>query len=130
MANGVPAYRPSPSAAPSWPPPPHDPRERVCIAAWEGWEVRDFPTGDPRRDYLARHGMAHLQLWHPSAGVSVLTPSRLTADQLEVFPIDGWKRAASDSQAAAALVRGAFHLALPGPARLRALSRWFGAKKS
>jgi hypothetical protein len=108
------------------PPPPHDPRERVRVAVWNGWEVRQFATDDPRRAHLANRGMCHVQLWHPDAGVSVLTPSRLTGDQLEIFPIAGWKRAASDTHVAAALVRYAFQLPLPGPARLQALTKWFG----
>jgi hypothetical protein len=35
--------------------------------------------------------MLHLQLWHPIAEVSLLTPSSLIAWSFEVFPVAGWK---------------------------------------
>jgi hypothetical protein len=124
MANGASTRRRALAPPAPSPPPPHDPRERVCVAGWNGWEVRSFAANDRRRGYLASHGMGHVQLWHPGAGVSVLTPSRLTGDQIEIYPIAGWKRAATDTQAASALVRYAFQLTLPGPARLHAFARW------
>ncbi|MDX2170914.1 MAG: hypothetical protein SF182_27850 [Deltaproteobacteria bacterium] len=70
--------------------------------------------------------MGHVQLWHSSGGVSVLTPSRLTGNQFEIYPIDGWKRPSADTHLAATIVRETFALRLPGPARMTALGRWFG----
>ena len=109
----------------TWPPPPHDPRERICVASVGGWEVRVFPDGDPRGAYLARHGMAHLQLWHPAQRVSVLTPSRLTAGSYELFPYGGWKFACPDLEDLLRALDEEHGLALVPPARLRALETWF-----
>jgi hypothetical protein len=77
----------------AWPPPPHDPRERVVLCRAGDWQVRAFLATDPRFAYLAPRGLWHLQLWHPRAAVSVLTPSGLTLDRYEVYPVAGWKRA-------------------------------------
>ncbi len=66
--------------------PPHDPRERTPIDTAGEWLVCQFPAGDRRLDYFARRGLLHLQLWHPIAEVSVLTPSRLTEDCFELYP--------------------------------------------
>ncbi len=73
----------------AWPPPPHDPRERELVLRVDGWEVRLF--GEHKFQYFVRHGLWHAQLWQPEARVSVLTPSRLTCELYEVFPIAAWK---------------------------------------
>ena len=74
-----------------WPPPPHDPRERICLGLMDEWEVRIFARSDCKFQYLARKKMLHVQLWHPVVWVSVLTPSQLTAGRFELFPFKGWK---------------------------------------
>ncbi|MCA9690593.1 MAG: hypothetical protein R3A51_09190 [Nannocystaceae bacterium] len=84
------------------PPPPHDPRERILQRLLGPWHVRQFPPGDARLAYFTPRGLLHLQLWHPEAGVSVLTPSRLTNGRFEVFPVDGWKHPAIDVDALSA----------------------------
>lgn len=67
-----------------WPAPPHDPLERVVLERLDGWEVRTFALHDARCAYLLRRDMGHLQLWHPGAGVSFLTPSRLSGGRWEL----------------------------------------------
>jgi hypothetical protein len=76
------------------PPPPHDPRERDLAFTLRGWEVRLF--AGQKFQYFVTRGFWHLQLWHPGASVSVLTPSRLTCGSYEVFPVAGWKARAPD----------------------------------
>src|SRR5687768_16947328 len=73
------------------PPPPHDPRDRIVVSRAGQWEVRVFSESDPKFVYLMTHGMWHLQLFHPTRGISVLTPSALTRQCYELFPIRGWK---------------------------------------
>ncbi len=107
------------------PPPPHDPTERVLITHLEGWEVRDFALDDSRYGYFLRHGFLHLQLWHPARGVSLLTPSRLTSDQYEVFPLAGWKRRHADWSALRSQVLREHAVLLPSLVELRAIDRWF-----
>ena len=109
----------------AWPPPPHDPRERVPLIEVEGWEVRCFARSDPKRDYFISRGFWHLQLWYAARGVSVLTPSRLTAGRWELYPYRGWKATASDEEGVVRLLRGEHHVTLPGVPWLRALERWF-----
>jgi hypothetical protein len=106
------------------PPPPHDPSERVLITRVDGWEVRDFAREDLRRAYLAASGFAHLQLWHPRARVSVLTPSRLTHDRFEAFPIAGWKRATRDYAELAAFIEGAHGVRLLSSTIVEAVLRY------
>jgi len=73
----------------AFPPAPHDPREREHALTVSGWEVRVF--GGRKFEYFVGHGLWHVQLWHPRAGISVLTPSLLTNGQYEAFPVDAWK---------------------------------------
>jgi hypothetical protein len=89
-------------SAESWPPPPHDPCERELVNSVRGWEIRVF--GEHKFQYFVRHGFWHLQLWQPASRVSVLTPSRLTCELYEVFPVAGWKGRASKYQELAQLV--------------------------
>lgn len=93
------------------PPPPHDPTERVLAVKLGEWEVRIF-EGKKQRYFLPR-GMGHLQLWHPAAGVSVLTPSRLTGGRYEVFPVDDWKAQASNYRQVVLMVIGRHGLFMP-----------------
>lgn len=62
------------SAAWSGPAPPHHPNVRVVVAHIGEWEARVFALRDERAVCLLRRGMAHAQLWHPTQGVSFLTP--------------------------------------------------------
>jgi hypothetical protein len=75
--------------------------------------------------YLAARGFAHVQLWHPGLCVSVLTPSRLTGEAFEVFPIAGHRLRADWATVRRALA--AEHgLELPSRAQLRAWLAWCG----
>ena len=103
------------------PPPPHDPTERELAWIVDGWEVRVF--SGRRLDYLASHGMGHVQLWHPPTGVSILTPSGLTAGAFEVFPIAGWKRRARDVAEVSHLVRETHGCELPPSAVIERAQR-------
>ena len=77
----------------TWPSAPHDPTEREILGRLGDWQFRAFADHDERALYLLRRGMAHLQIWHPTSGVSFLTPSRLSC--------------------------GLWELDIPGPARRR-----------
>ena len=125
LASELPAALPAnaPWPANEWPPPPHDPRERERILAVAGWELRLF--GEHRFQYFVRHGFWHLQLWHPEAQVSVLSPSRLTHGLYEAFPIAGWKGRADGYAELSALVHGEHGIALPREATLFELERAF-----
>jgi hypothetical protein len=98
------------------PPPPHDPVERVVAVQLGEWEVRVFEGA--RQRYFLPRGMGHVQLWHARAGVSVLTPSKLTAGLYEVFPVAGWKARANSHHAMAMMVLGAHGLYVPSPPEL------------
>jgi hypothetical protein len=86
--------------------------------------VRTFAVTDPRFQYFARRGLWHLQLWHPKAGVSILSPSGLTLGHYEIYPVAGWKHWARDHDD---LVRalGTHHpLVPPSAGTLAALEAW------
>jgi len=72
-----------------WPPSPHDPRDRETLDVVGDWLVLQFPATDQKLEYFARFSFLHLQLWHPVAEVSVLTPSRLTLGCYELHPHAG-----------------------------------------
>ena len=86
-----------------------------------GWDVRVF--GEHKFQYFVRQGFWHLQLWHPEAGVSVLTPSKLTCDLYEVFPIASWKARASTYPELARLIADEHGLELPRELELLELTR-------
>lgn len=103
------------------PPAPHDPRERE-LALLEGlWEVRIF--GGRKFEYFVSRGFWHLQLWHPTAGVSVLTPSRLTLGFYEMVIGDTKTRTSDYVRLGVFARRTHAGLALPSPARLAQLER-------
>ncbi len=87
--------------------------------------MRAFPRHGSTHRYFATRDLLHLQLWHPEACVSLLTPSRLTAHAYELFPIDGWKRAVGSAEAARRLARYELGVELPSPLRLAALIEWY-----
>lgn len=104
-------------------PPPHDPGERVAVA-WAGrWEVRQFAGGDFRRPGAVRNrGFHHLQLWHPGARISILTPSRLTAGRYEAWPEGGERLSAASWRGLADQLAP---VELPGVTEVAALESWF-----
>ena len=108
------------------PPPLHDPCERILVESLGEWQIRIFrPSGDFHR-YFAAKGILHVQLWHPEARVSLLTPSPLTAGRYEVYPFAGWKHARHSYQMLAEEVRAGCGLELPREDRVLALVAMFG----
>lgn len=91
----------------------------------EGWEVRLF--GGRKFQYFVTRGFWHVQLWHPEARISVLTPSRLTCGFFEVYPVDDWKAQAHDYEGLAALVAGLGGPSIPSWPRLHTILRAFVA---
>jgi len=114
----------APTDATPWPPPPHDPRERALVDFVDGWQVRVFPATDPKFRYFVSRRLLHVQLWHPEARVSVLTPSRLTAGCFEAFPYRDWKIRLRCPDALHRVVRDGHGIALPALPRLAALVLW------
>ena len=108
-----------------WPPRPHDPRDRVPVAWVDDWEVRVFPAGSRHHSYFAREGMLHLQLWNPRRGLSVLTPSSLTAQRYEAFPVRAERIAVRDFGELRNALGQQLGVWLPGLRRQRALEQWF-----
>ncbi len=104
-------------------PPPHDPAEREVAHAVDGWEVRVF-TGS-KFAYFAPRGLWHVQLWHPRACVSVLTPSRLTAEAYEIFPSAGWKRRCATHEEVARVLAAEHGVAFLDARALREVERVF-----
>jgi hypothetical protein len=107
------------------PPPPHDPGERVVVDLAGDWQVRVFAPQDRKRAYFIRRGMWHAQLWHPGAGVSLLTPSMLTDGCFEVFPFRAQKARAETYEAAARAIRKHHGVDAPEPSVARRIQRWF-----
>ena len=107
--------------APSWPPPPHDPRERELALTIGGWEVRLF--GGRMFAYFVTRGLWHMQLWHPIARISILTPSRLTRGCYEAFPLASWKAQAPDYEGLVRLITGLRPTPLPSAADVLRLER-------
>lgn len=70
----------------------HDPRQRAWVYSAAGWDLFTTARNDPAHDWLARQGALHLQLWHPVAGISVLTPAPSTEDRFEVWTLRGTHR--------------------------------------
>jgi len=104
----------------SWPPSPHDPRERELAAIVDGWEVRLF--GGRKFQYFVTRGFWHIQLWHPEARVSILTPSRLTCGFYEAFPIANWKERTATYDRLVRILR-ATHVDPPDRAQMESLER-------
>jgi hypothetical protein len=113
------------STPPDWPPPPHDPRERVVVATVGGWELRVFPPDDRKFSYFVTRGFLHVQLWHPQARVSVLTPSRLTGGMYEAFPCGGWKVPVDEPAPLRELIGRTHGISMPSLPRLAAIIEWY-----
>ena len=101
---------------------PHDPADRVLLAKvtacphapkFTHWEIRAFDCSGPFHCYFSTHDMLHLQLWNPYFGVSLLTPSKLTAGNYEAFPLDEWKYAAKSYADISEEIEGRFTTKLP-----------------
>lgn len=106
-----------------WPPPPHDPRERELALVIDGWELRLF--GERKFQYFVTRGLWHVQIWHPTGRVSVLTPSRLTCGFYEAYPIANWKAQAPDYKRLVALIAGVHSVALSCAATLAKVGKAF-----
>jgi hypothetical protein len=89
----------------------------------DGWEVRLF--GGRKFQYFVTRGLWHVQLWHPAARVSVLTPSRLTGGFYEAYPIANWKAQAPDYERLVALIDGVHTVALPRAGMLAMIEKAF-----
>lgn len=109
--------------ATSGPPPPHDPCERELAHVVGDWEVRVFADG--KFEYFAPRGLWHVQLWHPKARVSVLTPSKLTGDAYEVFPAQRWKQRVASHASVAQLVAAEHSVTFVSEDALREIERVF-----
>lgn len=66
---------------PSW----HRTDERAVVGEHGHWLVLAHPVNSTLHRRIARVGHLHMQLWHRHSGISVLTPSPLTDDKLEVW---------------------------------------------
>jgi hypothetical protein len=106
-------------------PAPHDPRERSRVATVGDWDVFVFAPGDFRHAYFATRGFLHLQLWHRTRNVSLLTPSALTARTFELAGEPAWKYRASSYERLRGETREVLGIDLPNPSALRAFERWF-----
>jgi hypothetical protein len=85
------------------------------------WEVRLF-TGR-KFQYFVTRGLWHAQLWHPTARISILTPSRLTCGRYEAFPIADWKGQTTDYEGIARRIAEAHTVALLAPGEVRRVER-------
>lgn len=97
--------------------------ERELAQTIGEWEVRVF--ADDKFGFFVARGLWHVQLWHPQARVSVLTPSRLTGDAYEIFPVEGWKRGAATSTDVAKIVSREHDIDFVDEAALRQIERIF-----
>lgn len=98
----------------------HATGERVPIAQLGDWEVRRHDEHGPHHHYFTTRGMLHLQLWHPRAQISILTPSILTGGRFDIWR-DGIRIAVST------WADVAYHLIdepLPSAAEIAALRAW------
>jgi hypothetical protein len=102
--------------------PPHDPTERVLVAREGVWDVRQFPENDPKFAYFAKRGFLHLQLWDAAGATSILTPSKLTGGNFEVWISGRGYTAAAEW---ATILRVLARADAPGESWLRALDRWY-----
>lgn len=99
-------------------------RPRV-VGVLRDFQIRALAGDDPKRAYFARRGFSHAQLWHAQEGVSLLTPSRLTACRFELRWRTGrtlqglrWSELRAEAQAGTTIT-------LPTVAELVGIDRWF-----
>ena len=107
------------------PPPPHDPWDRVLLDVIDGWQVRVPEPGTACARYFGRSGFGHMQLWHPSTGLSVLSPSDLTNHRFEICTLANWKYSHADYLVIRETVRQELHVDLPRPFFVQTLMEVF-----
>lgn len=117
-------------------PPPHDPGDRILVdtlrassmsPCMSSWELRVFDPAGQFHLYFSTTGFGHVQLWNPWYGISVLTPSRLTAGRYEAFPIAGWKYACNDYAHLACTIGATWATTLPSLAEISAYCQEYAA---
>lgn len=106
------------------PPWPHNPAERVVVEEIAGWEARVVPRCEPTHKFLLQQELLQLQLWHPRARVSLLTPSPAIRG-CPVHSIGGWIVLNATETHVRNVVRLSFGLRFPSKGHLEALVRWF-----
>ena len=79
----------------------------------DDWDVRMSEPGSDEHRLLVVNGMFHIQLWHPQARLSVLTPSPLTGHQFEVANIMGNRFRSESYEEMATVVQAARHVQMP-----------------
>lgn len=112
-----------------WPPPPHDPRERVEVTRVGAWIVRQLPPTHPRRLHMPP-GFAAVQLWHPARRVSLLLPAGITGHAYELFACGRPYAWVKDVDQLAAVAARGFGVLPPSPDQIRALQRMFCAPRA
>ena len=91
-----------------------------ALVFWLGdWDVRMSEPGSNEHRLLVVNGMFHIQLWHPEARLSVLTPSPLTDHQFEVANVMGNRFRTDSYDEMAAVVQAARHVKMPGVGETR-----------
>ena len=105
--------------------PLHDPAERQLVAYAGEWELRQFAESDRRFAYFATKGFAHVQLWHLASCTSIITPSRMTAGNFELWSETFDVRYSSSSWPSIANALYALDIAPPSRNEVRAIERWF-----
>jgi hypothetical protein len=103
----------------------HAPADRELLARIGPWEVRRYAVDDERFAYLASRAMLHVQLWHPTRRISVLTPSRLTGGRFEVAR--GSHRVSIETWPGVVALLPDHDL--PGGAELAALTMWLVVRR-
>ena len=94
---------------------PHDPWDRVLLDVIDGWQVRVPEPGGACARYFGQAGFGHLQLWHPSTGLSLLSPSEITNYRFEFCTLANWKFSHEDYLVIREMVHQALHVDLPRP---------------
>jgi hypothetical protein len=67
----------------------HAVAERAVVGQCGRWEVRRHALSEPAVAGYVQGGYLHLQLWCARSGISILTPSRLTAGLFDLQLADG-----------------------------------------
>lgn len=113
---------------------PHDPQDRIILGTigaravstiMARWEVRALDPAGPFHHYFAKNEMLHLQFWNPYFGISLLTPSKLTANRFEAFPLKEWKLASKSFENIRVQLERAFATRLPTESVVRKLTDEF-----
>ena len=101
----------------------HWPDRRALVYTHEGWECRSHARNDINYADMAARGQLHLQLWHPHARVSILTPSLLTDGEFEVCVLSEVMRASCYTELDEILMTVA-DVAPPCPGFVQYLQTW------